>query len=114
MRSPDVGKTRGASKKVSAGPTLRAVRRDCQEQSVSFAHLAHPTVAMGVHNCCGGRGRKTAKTSFSVVLWAVPTVVMTTIPSMFISIPFGGIPTTVDLLAPAIPPTIKPALTDIY
>ena len=54
------------------------------------------------------RWEKTAKMSFSVVLWAAPTVVMTTLPAMLLSVPFGGIPTTVYLLDPVVAPTIKP------
>ena len=46
--------------------------------------------------------------SFSVVLWADPTVTMTKIPQMFISVYFRGILTTVDLLAPAVSPKINP------
>ena len=51
-----VGKTCEAAGKVSAGSTHCVVRRDCWDQSVSFVHLADPTVVMGVHNCCRGGG----------------------------------------------------------
>ena len=63
---------------------------------------------MGINDYCGSDGGGTAKTSFSVVLWAALAVAMKTLPTIFLSVPFGGIPTTVDLLAPAVPPTIKP------
>ena len=62
LHAPDVEedfiRTRGAAEKVAAGPTLSSVRRDCYEQSVSFVHLADPTVLMGLHDCYGGRGGK--------------------------------------------------------
>ena len=50
----------------------------------------------------------TAKKSFSVVLSAEMKVAMMTMSEMFPSVPFGGIPTTVVLLAPDVPPTIHP------
>ena len=57
---------------------------------------------------------ETAKTSFSVFLWAATTVAVTKSTAMCLSFPFVDIPTTVDLLDPAVPPTIKSVLTDIY
>ena len=57
-------------------------------QSVSFIHLANPTVAMGFHACCGGGWGGLQQKSFSVVLSAAPTVAMTTISAIFLSVTF--------------------------
>ena len=89
-----------AAENVAAGPTLSAER------------LLHPLGQSdggdGYPRLLRRRWGESAKTSFSVVLWAAPTVAMTKTQSMFLSVPFRVIPTMVDLLAPAVPPTIKP------
>ena len=102
------GGSRGASEKVAARPTCGAVRRDCWEKSFSFVHSAYLAVTMGVHDHCRGEGGGATKKSFSVVLLADPTVAMIKMPSMFLSIPFRGIPTMVVLLPPVVPMTIHP------
>ena len=51
---------------------------------------------------------KTVNTSFLVDLWSDLTVAMKIIPEMFLSVTFGGILSTVDLLPPTVPPKIKP------
>ena len=50
-------RTCGAAENVASGPTISAVRRDYWDKSVFFFHLADPTVAMGIHDCCGGGGK---------------------------------------------------------
>ena len=53
-------------------------------------------------------GGGTENRSCSVVLSDAPMVAMIAMPSMLLSITFREIPTTVALLAPAVPPKIYP------
>ena len=92
---------------VSVRPTRGAVSRDYWEQSVSFIQSVYQTVEMGVHDYDTAEGG-TGKNRFSIVISAAPTVATIILPAMFPSVPLRGIPTTMLLLSPAVPPTIYP------
>ena len=87
---------------MAARPTYGASMKDCWERSPSFVHYADPTVVMGVHKC-GAPGRGNGKNSFYVVLSEAQMVATITVPVMFPSVPFRGIPTTMFLLPPSVP-----------
>ena len=100
-----LGGTKCADVKVSARTTRGAVKSDFWERSVSFVHSYDPTVVMGFHSCSAAMGG-TGKNIFSAVFPDAPAVAIKTIPEMFPSVPFRGIPTTLVLLPPSFPPTI--------
>ena len=94
-----------ADETVDTRPTRGALRRYYWDQSVSFVHSADQTAAIGVHNC-GVAGGGAVNNSFSVVLSSTPTVLTITMPVMFPFVPLGGIPTTMVLIPPSVPPKI--------
>ena len=91
--------------RIAARTTRDESRRDCWEQKISFVHSADPALAMGVH-AYGAAGGGAVKNSISVVLLDAQTVEAITVPVMFPSFTFGGIPTMMVLLYPTFPPTI--------
>ena len=101
------GKTSVALETMAARPNCGVVRRNYWEQSVSFVNSTDQTVAMGVH-ACGAGGGGTGNNRLSVVILAAPTAATIAVIAMLPSVTLEGIPTTMVLLSPAVPPKIHP------